>query len=88
MTDAELLEIKGRCDAARAPPWRSFVEGRDHESGCSFIMVGEGETRGEDIELTGATTADQDFIAHARQDIPRLLAEIERLRRELRQHGF
>jgi len=44
-------------------------------------MTGEGDARGPDIELTGATAADQDFIAHARQDVPRLLAEIERLRR-------
>jgi len=32
-----------------------------------------------DIELLGGSVADQDFIAHARQDIPRLLDEIERL---------
>jgi hypothetical protein len=38
------------------------------------------QTAGEDIYLTGASEADQDFIAHARQDIPRLIAEIERLR--------
>jgi len=37
-------------------------------------------TQMEDIYLTGATNADQDFIAHARQDIPKLIAEIERLR--------
>lgn len=46
-------------------------------------MTGEGDTRGEDIEMTGATQADQDFIAHARQDIPRLLSEIRRLNDEL-----
>jgi hypothetical protein len=36
-------------------------------------------TSGEDIELLGATEADQDFIAHARHDIPLLLAKIDRL---------
>jgi hypothetical protein len=36
--------------------------------------------RGEDIETSGATTADQDFMAAARQDIPRLIAEVRRLR--------
>jgi hypothetical protein len=44
-------------------------------SGSTFIQTG-----GEDIYLTGATVADQDFIAHARQDILDLIAEIERLR--------
>ena len=43
-------------------------------------MTGEESARGDDIELSGATKADQDFIAHARQDVPRLLDEIERLR--------
>ena len=29
---------------------------------------------------TPAATTDLDFIAHARQDVPRLLAEVRRLR--------
>ena len=46
-------------------------EGRDHESGSSFIMTNE-----DDIELNGATVVDQDFIDHAKQDIPKLVSEI------------
>ncbi len=80
MTIQELDEIRCRCGAATPGPWKAFVEGRDHESGSSFIMTGEGANRGEDIELSGARPADYDFIAHARQDVPRLLAEIARLR--------
>ncbi|NOT54786.1 MAG: hypothetical protein HOP18_09300 [Deltaproteobacteria bacterium] len=80
MTDEDIDAIHARCAAATPGPWRSYVEGRDHTSGDSFIMTGEGDSRGEDIELSGATPADQDFIAHARQDIPRLLAEVRRLR--------
>lgn len=79
MTKEELAEIKRRCEAATPGTWTSYIEGRDHSAGTSFIMTGSGESRGEDIELSGATGADQDFIAHTRQDIPRLLAEIERL---------
>lgn len=72
---AELLdEIERRCAAATPGPWKSYVEGRDHTAGDSFIMTG-----GEDIYLTGATLADQDFIAHARQDIPALIQEIRAL---------
>jgi hypothetical protein len=67
--------------AAAPGPWKSFVEGRDHTSGSSFIA-----TPGSDIELTGATAADQDFIAHARQDVPRLLDEIRRLRANGQSH--
>jgi len=79
LTNEEVAAIRARCAAATPGPWRAYIEGRDHTSGSSFIMTGEGEVRGDDIELSGATLADQDFIAHARQDIPRLLAEIQRL---------
>ena len=80
LDDAELRQIRERCDNATPGPWRSFIEGRDHTSGSSFIMTGSGKNRGKDIELSGVTEADQDFIAHARQDTPRLLEEIARLR--------
>lgn len=77
----ELRELLERVSPA---PWVSFVEGRDHESGSSFIKTGPEDARGEDIELTGASAADQDFIARARQDVPLLLREIDRLRALLR----
>lgn len=73
-------EIKDRLSKARKGPWKSYVEGRDHQSGSSFIMVGEGDLRGDDIYLTDATEADQDFIANARQDIPFLLELIESIK--------
>lgn len=84
MTDEELNAIGQRCSCARPGPWISFVEGRDHHSGSSFIMVGEGKQRTDDIECVGATVADQDFIAHAREDIPRLIEEIRKLRASIR----
>jgi hypothetical protein len=71
----ELRATLRRCNAATIGPWESFVEGRDHESGDSFIRTG-----GNDIYLSGATVDDQDFIAMARQVMPRLIAEIARLR--------
>jgi hypothetical protein len=54
------------------------VEGREHQSGSSFIR-----TVKEDIELSGATAEDFDFIANARQDVPRLLKEVMALQAEL-----
>ena len=71
----EINDIKERCEKATPGPWKSYIEGRDHTSGSSFIR-----TAGEDIELTGATTNDQDFIAAARQDVPALIEEVYRLR--------
>ena len=77
MTDDELDLILDRCEAATPGPWKSFIEGRDHTSGSNVI-----KTAGGDIEFYGPTVvADQDFIASARQDIPRLIAEIRRLKK-------
>ncbi|MGP1393961.1 MAG: hypothetical protein ACTS3R_00430 [Inquilinaceae bacterium] len=82
LSDEKLKAIRDRCEAATAGPWKSYIEGRDHESGSSFIM-----TSAEDIELSGATDADQDFIAHARQDVPQLVDEVKRLRQRLKERG-
>ena len=83
LTDDELVAIERRLAATQPAPWTSYVEGRDHTSGSSFVKTGEGATRGDDIELNGATAADQDFIAAARQDVPLLVAEVRALRRLL-----
>lgn len=80
LTDDELDAIEKRVDKTQPAPWKSFVEGRDHTSGSNFIRTGEGINRGEDIELTGATVEDQDFIAAARQDVPLLLNEVRALK--------
>lgn len=69
-----LAETRARCDAATTGPWVSYIEGRDPQRGSSFIR-----TAADDVELSGATDFDQDFIAAARQDVSRLVAEIERL---------
>jgi hypothetical protein len=90
--DSEIVAMRQRYEATSVAPWVTFVEGRDMElGGSSFIMTGvpKGENiwdekRGEDIYITGGTIADQDFIAHARQDIPMLIAEIERLKKLLK----
>ncbi len=92
MHEKELADIKARYEATSVAPWVPFIEGRDCESGSSFIMTGipKGEDiwqpkRGEDIEIvSGAMVADIDFIAHARQDIPKLLVEINRLKAMLK----
>jgi hypothetical protein len=93
MTKQEIQKIKERYQATTIAPWVASIEGRDHESGSHFIMTGipNGDNiwqskRGEDLEISGATIADLDFIAHARQDIPTLIAEIERLQELLKRY--
>lgn len=75
ITEQDLREILQRCDAATPGPWKSYVEGRDHTSGSSFI-----NTNAKDIELSGASIQDQDFIAAARQDIPKRVAALAYLK--------
>jgi hypothetical protein len=85
LTDVDLERIERRCNAATRDPWESFIEGRDHSGGSNFIRTGGLDPDSPDIELLGATEDDQDFIAHARQGIPRLLQEVRRLKRLLSQ---
>jgi hypothetical protein len=87
LTDAELDAMQRRADAASQGPWKSWIEGRDQESGSTFIQIGGDDDRDEDMYVdrddTPTSDADLDFIAAARQDIPRLIAEVRRLRAEL-----
>jgi hypothetical protein len=78
MEKIDIQSISNRCEKATKGPWISYIEDRDFSSGSSFIR-----TAGEDIELSGATEEDQDFIASCRQDIPLLIEEITRLRKIL-----
>jgi hypothetical protein len=86
MSDSELDAIDRRVAAATKGPWEPFVEGRDHTSGDNFIRVGGLDDEEPDMyvmrDTVPAAVADLDFIAHTRQDIPRLVQEVRRLRRD------
>ena len=81
LTESELIEIENRLNKSQNGPWKAFIEGRDHESGSSFIRTGTEKNRQVDIEMIGATIADYDFIANAKQDIPKLINEIRELKK-------
>jgi len=84
----ELDEIEQRAHAASPTSWEAFIEARDHTAGDDVIRSGGFDDAQPDMYIQhylGASSvrvpaADLDFIAHARQDIPRLVAEIRRLR--------
>jgi hypothetical protein len=84
IAEEELNEIEQRANKAQKSPWKAFIEGRNHESGSDFIMIGLAENRKDDIELIGATADDYDFIANARQDIPKLINEIRELKNKIK----
>jgi hypothetical protein len=85
LSDRELEQIERLVKAATAGPWISYVLGRDSEAESTCIELGTCNELGTCycIELTGGTTADQDFIAGARQHVPRLLREVRSLRAQL-----
>ena len=87
LSQTYLESVRRRCEATTIGPWISMIEGRDHTSGDSVIKRGPNGLE-EDLYLSGGTTEDQDFIAHARQDIPILLDEIERLRKKMTELGI
>jgi hypothetical protein len=78
MTEDDLQRIERLCAGAVEGPWKASFEGRDHWGGSNIVL-----TAGEDLDICGATAADLDFIASARQDVPRLLEEVRALRAEL-----
>ncbi|MHC9291708.1 hypothetical protein ACRCUN_04530 [Mycobacterium sp. LTG2003] len=88
ISDAELSAMLDRADSASKAPWEAFIEGPG-DSFSSFIRVGGFDDDEEDMYVSrdkaAASDADLNFIAAARQDVPRLVAEIRRLRHELAQ---
>jgi hypothetical protein len=93
MTNEELKAIRERTEAATPGPWywekldadgwndtempylaSASDEGVMHFGDCEQYYPSEGSPPNDE---------DAEFIAHAREDVPKLLAEIERLRREL-----
>lgn len=88
MKETELNEIINICNKATKTPWKSYVEGRDNESGSSFIMTGDAKDRDYDIEFINIKENDQDFIAMARNQIPELIVEIIRLQKILKKNSI
>lgn len=84
LTDDELARLDNLLAEGSPSPWTAFVEGRNHDSGSSFIMVGPQDGREDDMyvtrECSPAPASDLDLISEARTQLPRLIAEIRRRR--------
>ena len=90
ITDDVLDQMLARAEASLRSPWQSFVEGRDHFGVDCFIRTGGLDDASPDMYVTlsywddnpvkPATADVLDFIAAAREDVPRLVAEVRRLR--------
>lgn len=73
MTDEELKAIEERANAATPGPWRGFDTG---------VLSGPRWVVGNEESRQFYNLADGRFIAHAREDVPALIAEVRRLRAE------
>jgi len=94
MTDEELKAIRERCEAATPGPWLPSIHGFQILTGDSWNTIcvfWERSSSGakfhhlprwEDGRAASREGANCDFIAHAITDVPALLAEVERLRRD------
>lgn len=83
MTDEELNAIEARAAAATPGPWWVYDDGRS-----AGVVNGDGSTYhrpyramicGGDAHEGYFDGPDADFIAHARTDVPALVAEVRRL---------
>ncbi|MGI5254893.1 GNAT family N-acetyltransferase [Actinacidiphila glaucinigra] len=95
-TEAELDVMAERAASASPGPWRPLPQTRAGSDGAGFPRGGAaGGEGGDEWRLTGVTAgrevagpderidAEPDFVAAARRDVPRLVAEVRRLRAAL-----
>lgn len=90
MTQERLDAIQERLDGATSGPWAAWEDqdGQPHMQGRLMVgvaagVIPDGDTwiEGPDVNNPVAETyipEDRTFIAHAREDVPALLAEVER----------
>ena len=86
LTDAELDAIEARAEAATPAPWASAYHlGSPYKrQELRMLFGGDGRALVRGARTYAAlTTNDAHFVTAARTDIPRLVAEVRRLRRQL-----
>ena len=77
LTEEQIAEIRARAEAATPGPWRT--EWSDRDAHYRIIFNEQGNWLAEVFEEEGdeGDPFDASFIAHARTDIPHLLAALE-----------
>ena len=74
LSEQELAAIEARAEAATEGPWAARFDGQRQG-----IFVAHRSVILFDVGHVRPTTPDADFIANARADVPRLIAEVRRL---------
>ena len=78
MKQEKLEAIRKRAEKATEGPWKWDGDFTYKKRGMLEPLIWESDYKGIGVEET-----DAEFIAHAREDIPALLDEVERLKTEL-----
>ena len=82
LTDAELAELESLAEAASPAPW--IAEYGPAIGGPDFIMITDSDDAQPDMYVKHddrpAPVSDLKFIAAARNQVPRLIAEVRRCR--------
>lgn len=92
ITEAELRLMKARCDAATKGPWYAVSSLTEEETGIlggtrpQLVHEPSGEDGPVDL-LEDISDETFEYIAQARTDEPRLIAEVERLRAALGEYA-
>lgn len=91
MTLEELGEIEARAESATDGPWHHYrdvaglpdipVVGCYDDARRDYVAICDCWGQDFDVPRDRDYRADADFIAHAREDVPALVAEVRRLRR-------
>lgn len=91
MDEQALRKIEERAEQATPGPWDAGIS-RDEQHGEMWYshkvwpLICKIATKfAPDTEIGGVDVANFEFIAHAREDIPALVAEVRRLQGEVKQ---
>lgn len=90
MTAEQLAEIEARANAATSGPW-VHPNHRPDEMGLVYTAYPVNDAGARQVAdsaqyCDASDVANADFIAHARSDVPALVAEARRLRESLRHY--
>ena len=84
VSDAVLLQLMSKADRATPGPWVASIEGRDHVSGDTVILVGHPPDRGDDMYVTRDTSPaspeDYERVAAAGTYLGALVEELLHIR--------
>lgn len=84
MTPERLQAIKQRCQRATDGPWEVEGRGGVYMNGRRDAYIVVQRKTGRCLHAPTWTFDDAMFVAHAREDVPALVAEVERLWKENR----